>query len=82
MERLMLSVQHCMNPLHIYCRLMNVGLGKGRALDMARHYESAVYKKILPLTSAVIAVNRLQKRKVARLNRAVLSRLSCLFTFF
>jgi len=38
MLRLRLSLQHILNPLHIYCRLAPV-LGRTKALTFSRKYE-------------------------------------------
>ncbi|MCG2776681.1 MAG: hypothetical protein L6406_13485 [Desulfobacterales bacterium] len=35
-------LQHYLNPLHIYCRLMNLGLAKDLAIFLCRFYERAI----------------------------------------
>jgi hypothetical protein len=37
------SIKHYMNPLHVYCRLRDVGLPKGMASFLCRIYERAVF---------------------------------------
>jgi hypothetical protein len=41
------AIQHYMNPLHIYCRLRNMGLRKGRAIYLCRIYEKAIFKTLI-----------------------------------
>jgi hypothetical protein len=36
-------IQHYMNPLHIYCRLRNLGLAKRPAAFLCRIYERALF---------------------------------------
>ncbi|MBW1680187.1 MAG: hypothetical protein JRH05_11045 [Deltaproteobacteria bacterium] len=38
------ALKHYMNPLHIYCRLRDLGLGKGSAAFLCRFYERAVFR--------------------------------------
>jgi hypothetical protein len=39
------TIKHYMNPLHIYCRLRDLGLAKGPACFLCRIYERAILKK-------------------------------------
>jgi hypothetical protein len=39
------DLKHYMNPLHIYCRLRDLGLGKGQAAFLCRIYERKIFKK-------------------------------------
>jgi hypothetical protein len=39
------TLKHYMNPLHVYCRLRDLGLGKGPAGFLCRIYERAVFNK-------------------------------------
>jgi hypothetical protein len=54
----MLSVQHTMNPLHIYCRLMDLGLGKRISLLVIKCYEHFLYQWLIHLTTISIALCR------------------------
>lgn len=36
-------MQHYMNPLHIYCRLKDLGVPKKMAIFLCRIYESCIY---------------------------------------
>jgi hypothetical protein len=38
-----LAIQHRLNPLHIYCRLLDRGLGKGLSASICKSYEIAIY---------------------------------------
>jgi len=38
-----LSIQHRLNPLHIYCRLLDRGLGAGLSASICKCYEIAIY---------------------------------------
>jgi hypothetical protein len=38
-----LAIQHRLNPLHIYCRLLDCGLRKGLSASICKSYEIAIY---------------------------------------
>ena len=38
-----LYVQHWLNPLHIYCRLIDLGCKKGPSINLCRVYDSRLY---------------------------------------
>jgi hypothetical protein len=38
------TLQHHFNPLHLFCRLRRLGLGKNAALRLARLYERYLYR--------------------------------------
>jgi hypothetical protein len=38
------TLQHYLNPLHVYCRLRDVGFTKGQAMTMGRFYERTLFK--------------------------------------
>lgn len=46
-------IQHYMNPLHIYCRLMDLGLGKGTAMFLCRVYERSFFRPFLVKATVV-----------------------------
>lgn len=35
--------QHCINPLHVYCRLRDVGIPKDYAVPLCRFYENTIF---------------------------------------
>jgi hypothetical protein len=39
-------LQHHLNPLHIYCRMREVGVSKGNAQWLCRLYEKVIFKKL------------------------------------
>ena len=39
------AIKHYMNPLHIYCRLRDLGLAKGPAAVLCRIYERSIFSK-------------------------------------
>ena len=41
------KLQHYLNPLHIYCRLRDMGIAKGIALGLCRVYERIIFKPLL-----------------------------------
>ncbi len=41
------AFKHFMNPLHIYCRLRDLGLGKRPSAFLCRMYERMVFKKFM-----------------------------------
>ena len=43
MESLMNSIQHRINPLHVYCRLVEKGIDKPFSLSICRYYEKLVF---------------------------------------
>lgn len=40
-------INHIFNPLHIYCRLVDLGIGRDLARRMARRYESTIYRPLM-----------------------------------
>ena len=44
---MVIAVKHHMNPLHVYCRLRDIGIGKGSAIFLCRIYECVFFKRFL-----------------------------------
>jgi hypothetical protein len=40
-------MRHFLNPLHIYCRLRDVGIAKGIAVFLCRNYERSIFRLLL-----------------------------------
>lgn len=40
------TLQHYLNPLHIYCRMRDFGVGKKAALLMCRLYERLIFNQL------------------------------------
>jgi len=41
------TFKHILNPLHIYCRLRDIGLTKGAAGFICRFYERAIFNRYI-----------------------------------
>lgn len=41
------ALKHYLNPLHIYCRLREIGMGKEKAVALCSLYERYVFKYFL-----------------------------------
>ena len=41
------AIKHYLNPLHIYCRLRDLGLAKSPAAFLCRIYERAIFNRYL-----------------------------------
>jgi len=41
------KLQHYLNPLHVYCRMRDMGIAKDTALYLSRVYERAVFRFFL-----------------------------------
>ena len=41
------AIKHYLNPLHIYCRLRDVGMGKGQAVFLCKLYERTVFRHFI-----------------------------------
>ena len=42
---MVIALKHYMNPLHVYCRLRDLGIGKEPATCLCRIYERIIFKK-------------------------------------
>ena len=50
LKRIALNVQHRLNPLHVYCRLVERGLNKKSSLSICRCYEILIYSSLASIT--------------------------------
>jgi hypothetical protein len=41
------ALKHYLNPLHVYCRLRDIGLGKGFASFLCRSYERMIFRRFM-----------------------------------
>jgi hypothetical protein len=41
------SIQHYLNPLHIYCRLRNLGLTRDHSIFLCKIYERVIFKRLI-----------------------------------
>jgi hypothetical protein len=44
MKTVVKTLQHYFNPLHVYCRLRDLGVPKTVAISLCRFYENAVFR--------------------------------------
>lgn len=58
-EKLLLAIQHKLNPLHVYCRLVRRGIDKEASLRISRVYEQVFFRWFTPLTAASLSFCRL-----------------------
>ena len=56
--RLLLGFQHCLNPLHLYCRLVERGLGAKAARSISKFYELVIWSWLSLLTVAAVRLLR------------------------
>ena len=54
----LLAFQHALNPLHIYCRIMDAGLSKGLAMTVSRSYELCVFTFVSLTIKGAIQIHR------------------------
>jgi hypothetical protein len=40
------TLQHYLNPLHVYCRLRDIRVPKGVAILLCKVYERAIFKRL------------------------------------
>ena len=52
--QIMGAIMHCMNPLHIYCRMRDIGIAKRTAMFLCRIYECCIFKHFLTGSLAVL----------------------------
>ncbi len=41
------KLQHYLNPLHVYCRMRDIGMAKKMALNLSQIYERTIFKPFL-----------------------------------
>jgi len=41
------ELKHYVNPLHIYCRLRDMGIAKGCAMSLCRTYERSIFRPLI-----------------------------------
>jgi hypothetical protein len=60
----MLALQHRLNPLHMYCRLLDMGLSKRLSSIICRYYEVLIYRWLRWLTirgNNILIRNKLER---------------------
>jgi hypothetical protein len=48
----MLRMQHALNPLHVYCRLVEMGLNKTVSISICKFYEVVIFSWLAWFTVA------------------------------
>jgi len=48
-------LRHYLNPLHIYCRLRDIGLSKEPAILICRIYERAIFRHLQPKSIRILS---------------------------
>lgn len=46
------ALQHYLNPLHVYCRLLDIGIPRSIAAFLCRNYEKAAFNSFKVLLKA------------------------------
>jgi hypothetical protein len=68
LKMMMLNIQHRLNPLHVYCRLVARGLDKKSSLSICRYYEIFIYSWLAWSTLVVVRIcKRTEGRLIMRL---------------
>jgi hypothetical protein len=71
MRNVMLALQHCLNPLHLYCRLVDKGLNKKLSMSICKWYQIIVYSW-LGQFSVMLALDARKYKKAIPKNPAML----------
>jgi hypothetical protein len=50
----LLSIQHRLNPLHVYCRLLDRGISRNRAMSVGKAYELFLFISLSFLIKTLI----------------------------
>ncbi|MDY6838119.1 MAG: hypothetical protein SWH78_09100 [Thermodesulfobacteriota bacterium] len=50
----MLIIQHRLNPLHLYCRLVERGLNTKRSMSMCKWYQTLIYRWLSGFSVATV----------------------------
>ena len=64
MLNMILSIQHLLNPLHVYCRLVDSGLNKRFSFSICRYYEILIYSWLVWFTIVVVRICKLTHGRI------------------
>jgi len=56
LRNLMLLIQHRLNPLHVYCRLVGKGLEEKCAMSMCKWYEMLIYRWLARFSAVTVDI--------------------------
>ena len=65
LRNLMLTIQHRLNPLHMYCRLVDTGLKKRPSILVCKYYEILMYSWLRWLSVAGVNLCKLPKSRAS-----------------
>jgi hypothetical protein len=54
----LLELQHALNPVHLYCRIVDAGVNRELAVTVSRSYEALVFTFLSPAIKGAIQVHR------------------------
>ena len=54
MRKLVLTIQHRLNPLHLYCRMVEKGWNKKCCMSMCKWYQILIYSWFTKLSVAAV----------------------------
>jgi triphosphoribosyl-dephospho-CoA synthetase len=63
----MIELEHKVNPLTIYCRLVNRNINRKTSMRVSRFYELVVYRWLIVLIAVSISLCRVGRHTVGRL---------------
>jgi hypothetical protein len=58
MRSRILNLQHRLNPLHMYCRLIDRGVNKKLSMSVCKYYEILIYSWLGRCTVVAVKVSR------------------------
>jgi hypothetical protein len=58
LHRRFLQIQHALNPLHVYCRLVDRGLNKNLSMSICKYYGIVIYSWLSWCTVVAVKVCR------------------------
>jgi hypothetical protein len=58
LHRRILQIQHALNPLHVYCRLVDRGLNKNLSMSICKYYGVVIYSWLSWCTVVAVKVCR------------------------
>ena len=64
--RLMLNIQHRLNPLHVHCRLVEKGFSREFSVGFCRWYGMLIYSWLVRLTIMAVCIVRYFKQEAHR----------------
>ena len=54
-----LNFQHYMNPLHVHCRLVEIGFNKNLSISICKYYQVLIYSWLVWFTIVGVRLCRL-----------------------